>query len=649
MGCQVMTVRKGQAKSRKDGAFTSPRFGATAAQSKTLSKLYDTPIASSRSGAVFNAHSYPTKINTAPVVTSILAHTQPGDLVLDGFAGSGVTALSTVLCDQPDAATELFAHRVLGSVQWGPRDCVSYDISPLACFIADCLLNPPDVNAFENAANEVLDYLRTEWGWLYAAEDNTGEPADLRHIIWSDYIICPNCSEKATYWELAVDLELPKFNSEVSCKRCRKSFNVSGAEHATERYFDDLLSKPSTRRRRIPVQVYGRSGSKLWKRAPLPSDLRLIKKIEEVKVPECVPVLPMMNMESGRWGELYRSGYHQGITHVHHFYTRRNLIAVAAAWTATEKYPAKLQKALRFWISSYNHSHSTLMSRVVCKESSKELVLTSGQPGALYISSLPVEKNVFAGLKGKLPLVKKAFETLSGRRNNVSIRCASSLNLDMEDSSVDYIFIDPPFGDNIQYAEVNFISEAWIGQHTKAREEAIVSSFTGKSIDDYCTLLTHSFKEFYRVLKNGHFMTVVFHSTTPAVWNALRTAWETAGFDIVETSVLDKKQTSFKQTTTEGAVHGDCLILLGKRRNQASSLKSTKQRKDLDPWKLVEDRIRSFSSDGTDTSERTKQRLYNRLVAHYLEAGQSMPLDAQSFFDELPKRFRCRNNRFYLK
>src|SRR3546814_15676719 len=84
------------------------------------------------------------------------------------------------------------------------------------------------------------------------------------------------------------------------------------------------------------------------------------------------------------------------------FYTRRNLIVFARMWERVESYRGALREGLRFWLLSYNAAHGTIMTRVVAKSGQKDLVVTSAQPGVLYVSGLPVEKNFFAGLRRKL-------------------------------------------------------------------------------------------------------------------------------------------------------------------------------------------------------------------------------------------------------
>ncbi len=620
-----------------------------------LNRLYDHPLPSTRSGVIFNTHNYPTKINTSAVVACIMAHTKPGDLVFDGFAGSGVTALAATLCGKPDSDLKKSVEKILGSVTWESRDCALYDVSELATFISDTVLNPPDVDEFSKAAQEILDLLDAEWGWIYSTKDAEGSIGAIRHTLWTDHPICPQCGEPSTFWRLAVNLSPPSMNSLAQCEQCSHEFDVASAPRLTENYFDDLLGQRLERRVRTPVFIYGRTGKSLWKRTITVEDLKLTERINKTPIPQSVPVVRMLEGKDGRWGELYRSGYHFGISHLHHFYTRRNLIAIAAAWQAAEAYSESIRNALRFWISSYNAMHSTLMTRVACKKDGKDFVLTGAQPATLYISSLPVEKNVFAGLRTKLKPITEAFRALQNRSNKVLVNCASSLRVTLPDASVDYIFTDPPFGNNIQYSEVNFISEAWLGKATDSTEEAIVSSYQGKTIQEYEALLAGAFAEAYRILKPGRFMTVAFHSTTPSVWNALRNAWELTGFKLIRISLLDKTQSSFKQTTTRGAVKGDPLILLQKpegapiARGIKKAAKSSQEGGVFirDPWDLITERLALLNGNGT--KERTRQRLYSYFISYYLAQRHAIPLDANSFFAGLDKRFRRRGERYYLK
>jgi hypothetical protein len=355
--------------------------------------------------------------------------------------------------------------------------------------------------------------------------------------------------------------------------------------------------------------------------------LELVERIQNEAVPNSVPITPMMGKGGAGWGDLWRAGYHEGITHVHHFYTRRNLIALGALCELVANESEPIRDALRFWISSYNSSHSTLMTRVVAKQDQADLVLTSAQPGVLYVSGLPVEKNVFRGLRRKIKTIGDAFAALHGLKGDIEVRQGSSIRTNLVDESVDYVFTDPPFGGNIPYSEVNFISEAWLGRTTRNRDEAVISSVQSKSVGTYESLLKKAFQEMRRILKPDGRATVVFHSTQADVWGALTRAYAAAGFSVELSNILDKKQSSFKQVTTVNSAKGDPMLLLAPRNRKRSRARTS-------PEKIIERLVSQAHAFG-DPRERLPHRIYSRFVAHYLRRHSSPPIDADEFYEKL--------------
>lgn len=598
-----------------------------------LERLYKTPLASTRRGSIFNAHSYPTKVGTDAVLACVLAHTNPGETVLDGFAGSGTTGIAATIAGRLDDKTRSAFRQQLGEVQFGERNAVLYDISTIASFISTNLLNPPDPAEFVDAAKGVMAEARARLSWIYDANYGSAAGA-IRHTVWTEHLICPSCRESFTFWDGATTLTPASIKELATCVHCGHAFPAARAERLVEDYWDDLLDRQLARRVRTPAFVYGLSSTGSWRREPNAEDLERLARIEESPIPKSAPVAAMLGDESVRWGQMHRAGYHFGITHVHHFYTRRNLIALAMLWELADRQPGHVRDALRFWISSYNASHSTLMTRIVCKEKATDFVLTGAQPGALYVSALPVEKNVFRGLDRKMSTLADAFELTHGRTNRIDVRRASSLKLDLPANSIDYVFTDPPFGDNIQYSEVNFISEAWLGSVTNQADEVIVSQHQGKNADDYSELLREAFSELYRVLKPGAQMTVAFHSTRKAIWESLRRALETSGFEYVSTSMLDKVQTSFKQTTTSGAVRRDPLIVLRK----PIVTTQVELHAAADPWEITGARLTQLSASG-NSSESDRHSLFSYLASYYIRRNLPMPLAADQFFQGLAQRF----------
>ena len=591
-----------------------PKLGS----SQSIDALYDQALPAKRSGPLYGAFPYPTKISPEAIAIFIGTHTQPGDTVFDGFAGSGTTGLAALLCERPSAELRSEAQRIGLDVEWGARNAVLYELGALGAFVAQTLTCPPEPNAFLSAAEQLLEQAQRDDGWMYAARDAQGNQGAIRHVVWSDQLLCPSCGVNVSLWRACVSRAPAAVASVFACPRCAHEETLDNMGRATEKTFDALIGKEVEQRSRHPAWLYGATGRRTWCRPVNSHDIELLQRIADEPIPGTVPCIAIP------WGDLHRRGYHQGISHLHHFYTRRNLIVFGRLWERIKHYDTALRDALRFWLMSYNASHATLMTRVVAKSGQKELVATSAQPGVLYISGLPLEKNLIAGLKRKLKTIANAFATVRGCKGRVEVHQKSSCRVELPAGAIDYAFTDPPFAGNIPYAEINFINEAWLGRYTDRTDEAIVSKSQDKGLAEYQGLLTAAFSEMQRILKPGGKATLVFHSSSAKAWNALQAAYTQAGFAVERAGVLDKTQGSFKQVTAAGAVRGDPVLLL-------DSGAACSDSNYADVHRIVR-QLREEAALSADPSELSAQRLYSRLVAHYVERHQPIPLDANSFY-----------------
>lgn len=593
-----------------------------------LQRLYAKPLPSTRTGALYNAFSYPTKISPEAIGVFIACHTKPGDVILDTFGGSGTAGLAALLCDKPTPEMVRMAQDMGVTPAWGPRQAVLYELSTLGAFVADTMCNPPDPDQFAREAEKLISNVEATHGFIYDTRDEDGNKGQLRHTIWTDFLVCPHCRHESKFSDVALQRNPLKILSAFTCPGCREKVEIDEADRATEQVFDPILGRSVTRKKRVPAFVHGMSpDGKKWQRPATKYDVSAAARVEELPVPPGVP-----NSEI-QWGDLFRSGYHTGITHLHHFYTPRNLRTLTALWNGISNAPKRLQPALKLLVLSYNTAHSTLMTRVVIKNGESDFILTGAQSGVLYISSLPVEKNVFEGVRRKIETFKAAFAIVAGSRSTVDVRNASSARLHLKDGSVDYVFTDPPFGDYIPYAEINLLSETWLGKLTNREEEIIMSSAQEKGVTEYSNLMAKVFAEISRVLADDGKATVVFHSSKAAVWRALMRAYQDAGLTVQISSVLDKVQTSFKQTVSTVSVKGDPLLLLGKD----GALKAPRRTATFNQEgaAIIDSLVSKANRLDTGHTERTVERLYSRYVSKCLERGVSAILSAEPFYSHV--------------
>lgn len=578
-------------------------------------KLYDTPFPSSRTGALYNAFSYPTKISAESEAVFIACHTSIGDTVLDPFGGSGTTGIATKLAASPTQQMIALADKLGLKPQWGPRKAYIYELSPLGALLGDviCNTNPTE---FRQYALELLSLVQNIAEKCYFVKDNSGNGSIIRHIIWSDVLQCPHCKKESLYAENCVTYNPLQISDEAVCPHCGYHYSATNETHVFTSYRDKLLDKTITTRKRLPYKIYGITGKTKWSRLCNYEDKNNIIQFMQSLNLSHFPIREL------NWGHLYRNGYHYGITHLHHFYTKRNAYILSCLWNQIDNFPTSIQNALRIFVLSYNSSHSTLMTRVVAKKTSSDFILTGAQSGVLYISNLPVEKNIFLGLQRKLKIFEDALKLTYNSRSEVYFFNKSSLNISLPNESIDYVFTDPPFGDFIPYSEINQLNELWLGKTTDSKQEVVINPAQNKDIETYENLMKGVFRELSRVTKAHSWCTVVFHSAKAEIWQSLSRVFSINRFMPCKAAILDKVQSTFKQTNSYVSVKGDPLILLSKSVEQPAN-------KFLTSDEVLESVIESIPFND-DNEKRIVTKRYSEYIRICIENGIPVTLNANS-------------------
>jgi tRNA G10 N-methylase Trm11 len=135
------------------------------------------------------------------------------------------------------------------------------------------------------------------------------------------------------------------------------------------------------------------------------------------------------------------------------------------------------------------------------------------------------------------------------------------------------VFMDPPFGSNIFYADSSLLWEAWLGSLTDNTEEIVVNKSRGrvgggKTMDDYGHLMTKAFSEVARVLKPGGYAVLAFSNSDDQIWMEIQKAMAAAKLETDTVHILDKGQPSIKGvkgvTGKESVTTLDLLITMKK-------------------------------------------------------------------------------------
>ncbi|MHA1284484.1 MAG: DUF1156 domain-containing protein [Promethearchaeota archaeon] len=125
----------------------------------------------------------------------------------------------------------------------------------------------------------------------------------------------------------------------------------------------------------------------------------------------------------------------------------------------------------------------------------------------------------------------KNFQDLDNK--NLLLLCGSSEYIEIPDKTIDAVITDPPYYDNVMYAELSDFFYVWLrnglkdiypffnSELTPKRSEIIKSKFHRKSEKDYSDGLVRVFKECYKKLKNNGILVFTFHHKGIEAWIAI--------------------------------------------------------------------------------------------------------------------------------
>lgn len=598
---------------------------------------YTSDVSEGKRNPIYDAHSYHTKVPHPAIMRYILYYTQPGDIILDGFCGTGMTGVAASMCANPDNTTSSKIENEFNQMhlplKWGVRHAVLSDLSPVASLISGNYNSPSSFTNVLDKIESIVNACEDEYKWMYKTSDNISSNCDVNYTVWSDVFNCPDCGSEYVFYDVAVNHDTNEISEQYKCPHCGSLISKKKSLKCFESYYDEPLKKVCNWQKKVPVLINYSSGRSSYDKKPNNADLDIIRRASEIASHFSYVTDRMID------GNEARRNDRQGITNIHQFYFPRTLIVYEYLFRHCNT------KEMFFLLNSQLVNISKL-NRYRPGKSFPYNPLS----GTLYIGSQISEANVFVALKNKLKKMRSAFSLISAK-NLTGV--SSATNMSIKDNSIDYIFTDPPFGANFFYSELNFIQEGWLKVKTNNSVEAIENEAQNKTKADYQFLMTECLKEYYRVLKPSKWITIEFSNTSASIWNAIQQAIQGAGFVIASVAALDKQQGSFKAITTTTAVKQDLILSCYKPSESLVSEMITSKDKSVHVIDFIEELLQHLpvhvekEQATTAVLERNPKILYDKLISYYVQKGWPIPIDAADFQKLLRETFMERDGMFF--
>lgn len=583
----------------------------------TVAFPYSKDISVGKNDPIYTAHSYHTKVPHKAIMKLLYYYTQPGDIIYDGFAGTGMTGVAAGMCEYGSDATKSEESNK------GKRHCICSDLSPIASFIAFNLNNnnSPELRDFST----ILDEVKQKYGNLYRTRHTNGKFGEIFFMVWSDIVLCDSCGGDSKFMDLFSRIGEGRIDDFAICPHCGAEIKRSTCRKKKESYYDNRLGESRERTVSVPyLIVYYYNGHK-FRKIPDAEDLALIEEIKNTPNNSWVPTLPLGE------GDKMEDPKAKGVYYIHQLYTDRTLFILSKLWERCTTYN-------KFCLTNSIARNLTKLNRFIVNKYHMNGRINGPLSGTLYVPSEIVEQNIFDLLE-----VKHSPEVENVNLKNI-VQVGDALhNSLIPNESVDYIFTDPPFGDNIMYSELNRITEAWLNVITNSKDEAIANKTQKKEAADYMKLIQSAFVDYFRILKPGKWMTVEFSNTKASIWNAIQTAIQNAGFVISSVTAFDKVHGGIKSMRYTTSVKEDLIITCYKPND--SLLNEIRVSNTINIWDFIDDHLNHLpvhllkGNATTSIVERNPKILYDRMLSYFIANNIQVPLDASDFQKGLRERY----------
>ncbi len=565
---------------------------------------FNQPITTTKATAIYNMHTYHQGKKPHDAIRHYIRHyTRPGDIVLDLFSGSGGTALAALM---------------------EGRNAIAIDRSPAATFITKNYCTSVDPVEMRRAFESLKQRLQPEMDWLYETRcDRCDGKATTGYTVYSQVFQCPRCLNKVPLFDCVVAegrTAAGKSKKVKVCPLCHISGHIEVIRSQSEKFgFVPVLVSYMCQSGCTPVRAERRHNDSLDKKRHFfeTYDISKIQEIDSKAIPHRYPKgYDMRGLSRYQRDALY----YYDVKEAADLFTKRNLWALSAWFagisTAADGPASDLLKAA----ATANMFGLSRMNRYIPGATFPTKILS----GTYYVPQVSQDENVWARMLSKVNGLERAVKAIAAEVgvSKAIISTQDSRNVGaIAASSVDYIFTDPPYSDQVQYGELNYVWEAWLGFDTQwHHDEIIVNDVRGMSETDWADRMRRVMGECYRVLKPGRWLSLCYHDTSEGTWALLQDIMAEAGFvvDKSESALfIDTEQKSFNQLNADKTTKRD--LVLNFRKPKAGEFVITRL---VDGRTFVEIGTQVIRDFLTSHPGATKDRIYDALVSRMVQAGK---------------------------
>lgn len=527
-------------------------------------------------------------------------------VVSDPFSGGGTVAIEAARRSLP-----LYAQ----------------DLHPWALAGLTAALEPVDADALEAAANSVLEIVSRRCGKLYATScpDHRGN-SELSHVFWVRTRTCPSCRTVTRLFPYSLVTLASRKKSETNgffgCSACGLVSYHPAAGCAARRCpgCDRYLEEPDTsllagRRACCVAPTCGEAFAAFDGQTPGWEPV-LVQRVcstgqgtvghfdipttSEGKSPSmpAVPAALAEEIPNGIETSLLRRAGFQQWTDAYPSRQLRTLLECSAAirdLQTSDTIRARLRLALcgasemagflSRWDRYYPKAFEAMANHrfpALGFASETNLLATRGRGTLRRRFAQTVSAARWAD--ENLMLGGSVRVALSGARRRpvgkgALLVCGSSERQLVSDASVDLVLTDPPYFDDVQYAELASLLLAFaravelvpMSVSLDLGSEAVANHVRGSGVAEYRRLLARIFREARRTLKPAGRLILTFHNTDIRAWWALARALQDADLFVCALAVAEAENSSDHGKRNSNAFTSDLVIecRTGPRRGRA--------------------------------------------------------------------------------